>query len=106
MEEIIGDIKDEFDDEENQSKKLDDFTYEFEGKTMINDVCKVMGLPADTFEEERGESDTLAGLVLEIAGGFPQVNEEVAKAPFVFIPLVINKNRIEKIKVVIKPQTA
>lgn len=106
MEEIIGDIKDEFDDEENQSKKLDDFTYEFEGKTMINDVCKVMGLPADTFEEERGESDTLAGLVLEIAGGFPQVNEAVEKAPYTFIPLVINKNRIEKIKVVIKPPTA
>lgn len=106
MEEIIGDIKDEFDDEENQNKKLDDFTYEFEGKTMINDVCKAMGLPADTFEEERGESDTLAGLVLEIAGGFPQVNEEVEKAPYVFIPLLINKNRIEKIKVVIKPTTA
>jgi putative hemolysin len=105
MEEIIGDIKDEFDDEESQNKKLDDFTYEFEGKTMINDVCKAMGLPPDTFEEDRGESDSLAGLVLEIAGGFPQVGEAVEKGHFTFIPLEINKNRIEKIKVIIQPET-
>jgi putative hemolysin len=103
MEEIIGDIKDEFDDEENINKKIDDNTYLFEGKTMINDVCKAMQLPSDTFEEARGESDSLAGLVLEIAGEFPQVNEEIHKGDFTFIPLDINKNRIEKIKVIIKP---
>ncbi len=103
MEEIIGDIKDEFDDEENINKKIDDNTYLFEGKTMINDVCKAMQLPSDTFEEARGESDSLAGLVLEIAGEFPQVNEEVHKGDFTFIPLDINKNRIEKIKVIIRP---
>lgn len=103
MEEIIGDIKDEFDDEENTNKKIDEHTYLFEGKTMINDVCKAMGLPPDTFEQERGESDSLAGLVLEIAGEFPQVNEEVVKGDFTFIPLAINKNRIERIKVIIKP---
>jgi putative hemolysin len=103
MEEIIGDIKDEFDDEENINKKIDDNTYLFEGKTMINDVCKAMQLSPDTFEEARGESDSLAGLVLEIAGEFPQINEEVSKGDFIFIPLEINKNRIEKIKVIIKP---
>jgi putative hemolysin len=103
MEEIIGDIKDEFDDEENINKKIDDNTYLFEGKTMINDVCKAMQLPSDTFEEARGESDSLAGLVLEIAGEFPQINEEIHKDGFTFIPLDINKNRIEKIKVIIKP---
>jgi putative hemolysin len=102
MEEIIGDIKDEFDDEESVNKKIDDNTYLFEGKTMINDVCKAMQLPADTFDETRGESDSLAGLVLEIAGEFPQVNEEVHTDDFTFIPLDINKNRIEKIKVIIK----
>jgi putative hemolysin len=103
MEEIIGDIKDEFDDEENINKKIDDSTYLFEGKTMINDVCKAMQLSPDTFEKIRGESDSLAGLVLEIAGGFPQVNEEVQQGDFTFVPLAINKNRIEKIKVIIKP---
>ena len=104
MEEIIGDIKDEFDDEESANKKIDDFNYIFEGKTMINDVCKAMNLPVDTFENVRGDSDSLAGLVLEIAGEFPQVNEEVASGDFTFVPLEINKNRIDKVKVIIKQQ--
>lgn len=102
MEEIIGDIKDEFDDEESGNKKLDDYNYIFEGKTMINDVCKAMGLPTDTFETVRGDSDSLAGLVLEIAGEFPQVNEEVVSGDFTFVPLDINKNRIDKVKIIIK----
>ncbi|MBC7536549.1 MAG: gliding motility-associated protein GldE [Ferruginibacter sp.] len=103
MEEIIGDIKDEFDDEESGNKKIDDFNYIFEGKTMINDVCKAMNLPPDTFEKIRGESDSLAGLVLEIAGEFPQVNENLTSVDFTFIPLEINKNRIDKVKVIIQP---
>ena len=103
MEEIIGDIKDEFDDEESGNKKIDDFNYIFEGKTMINDVCKAMNLSADTFEDVRGESDSLAGLVLEIAGEFPQINETLENGGFIFIPLEINKNRIDKVKVIIQP---
>ncbi|MEO7306773.1 MAG: gliding motility-associated protein GldE [Ferruginibacter sp.] len=107
MEEIIGEIKDEFDDEESNNKKIDDHNYIFEGKTMINDVCKALGLPTDTFDAVRGESDSLAGLVLEIAGEFPQVNEEVVSGNFIFIPLEINKNRLHKIKITIKkPDTA
>lgn len=104
MEEIIGDIQDEFDDEQSANKKIDDNTYIFEGKTMINDVCRIMGLPGDTFEVVRGDSDSLAGLVLEIAGEFPQVNEEVPSGDFIFVPLDINKNRIDKVKVIIKPR--
>ena len=103
MEEIIGDIKDEFDDEESGNKKIDDHNYIFEGKTMINDVCKAMSLPVDTFESIRGDSDSLAGLVLEIAGEFPQVNATLVKGDFTFIPLEINKNRIDKVKVIIQP---
>lgn len=104
MEEIIGDIKDEFDDEESGNKKLDEFTYILEGKTMINDACKAMSLPVDCFEHIRGDSDSLAGLVLEIAGEFPQVNEQISNGNFIFIPLEISKNRIDKVKVIIKPQ--
>lgn len=103
MEEIIGDIHDEFDDEISGNTKIDDYNYIFEGKTMINDVCKALHLSIETFEKVRGDSDSLAGLVLEIAGEFPQVNEEVLWEQFTFIPLEINKNRIEKIRVVIKP---
>jgi putative hemolysin len=101
MEEIIGEIKDEFDDEESGNKKIDDYTFIFEGKTMINDVIKVMNLSNDVFEEVRGDSDSLAGLVLEIAGEFPQINEEVVSGDFTFTPLEIKKNRIDKVKVVV-----
>lgn len=103
MEEIIGDIQDEFDDEISGNKKIDDFNYIFEGKTMINDFCKALHLPGESFDKIRGDSDSLAGLVLEIAGAFPEINEEVTTGNYTFIPLEINKNRIEKVKVIIKP---
>jgi putative hemolysin len=102
MEEIIGEIKDEFDDEESINKKLDDHTYIFEGKFMINDACKAMGLPTNSFDDIRGESDSVAGLVLEIAGEFPQINTIFESGDFSFIPLEINKNRIDKVKILIK----
>lgn len=104
MEEIIGDIHDEFDDEVSVNKKIDDYTYVFEGKTMINDFCKMLKIPADTFEHVRGDSDSLAGLVLEIAGKFPQIEEPIDSDGFIFYPLEINKNRIDIIKVVIKKE--
>jgi len=99
MEEIIGDIQDEFDDEQSVNKKLDDFNYIFEGKTMINDVCKALHIPVNTFDKIRGDSDSLAGLVLEIAGEFPHENENIETNNYIFMPLEINKNRIEKVKV-------
>ena len=102
LEEIIGDIKDEFDEEELGHKKLDDYNYIFEGKTMINDVCKVMGLAADTFDDIKGESDSLAGLVLEIAGEIPLAATVLGSGDFEFTVLEVAKNRINKIKVTIK----
>lgn len=103
MEEIIGEIKDEFDDEESVNKKIDEYNYIFEGKFMINDACKAMKLPADTFDTIRGDSDSVAGLVLEIAGEFPLENTNLVSGDFTFIPMEINKNRIDKIKIIIKP---
>ena len=73
---------------------------------MINDACKAMNLPIDCFDKVRGESDSVAGLVLEIAGAFPQVNEVLESGRFSFIPLAINKNRIDSVKVLIKEQEA
>jgi gliding motility-associated protein GldE len=105
MEEIIGDIQDEFDDELSVNKKLDEFNYVFEGKTMIQDVCKALGIPTHTFDLLRGESDSLAGLVLEIAGEFPKVNDEFVTQNYIFTPLEIDKNRIQKIKITLKPKT-
>ena len=103
MEEVIGDIQDEFDDEESVNKKIDDFNYIFEGKLMINDACKAMGLPVDTFDEIRGDSDSVAGLLLEIAGEFPQVDAKLVSGDFTFIPLSINKNRIDKVHIIVAP---
>ena len=105
MEEIIGDIHDEFDDEQSNNKKIDDHTYIFEGKTMINDVCRILNLPTHTFDLLRGESDSLAGLILEIAGEFPKINEDFETANYIFTPLEINKNRIEKVRITIKSKT-
>ena len=104
MEEIIGDINDEFDEEDAPYKKLDDYNYVFEGRTMINDICKVMELPVDTFDGVKGESDSLAGLVLELAGEIPPVNRTVPCGEFEFTVLEVIKNRINKIKITIKPQ--
>ena len=101
LEEVIGEIKDEFDDEESINKKIDDFTFILEGKTMINDVCKMLNLSEDTFDEIRGESDSLAGLILEIAGAFPKIDEPLVFNSFTFYALEINKNRIDKVKIVI-----
>jgi putative hemolysin len=103
LEEIIGDIKDEFDDEESTNRKLDELNYIFEGKTMLNDVCKQMGLSADTFDLVKGESDSLAGLILEVAGEIPTVNQVVTVGDFDFTILEVSKNRIQKIKATIKP---
>ena len=106
LEEIIGEITDEFDEEDAGYKKLDEYNYIFEGKVMINDVCKFMQLPLETFDEVRGDSDSLAGLVLEIAGVIPTTAQVVPCGDFEFTVLEVERNRINKIKVTIKPQLA
>jgi len=103
LEEITGDIKDEFDEEDAGYKKLDDNNFIFEGSTMINDVCRAMHLPSDMFDPVKGESDSLAGLVLEIAGEIPQQNQVIASGDFEFIVLEMHKNRLQKIKITITP---
>jgi len=104
LEEVIGEIKDEFDEEESGYKKIDEYNYIFEGRTMINDVCKVMELQTDTFDPIKGESDSLAGLVLELAGEIPQPAKVVNFNEFEFTVLEVEKNRIQKVKVTIKPE--
>ncbi len=102
LEEIIGDIRDEFDEEESMNKKIDESTYTFEGKTMITDVCKMMDLPVDTFDEVKGESDSLAGLLLEIAGEIPKPDSLLTVGDFEFLIQEVERNRIRKVKVTIR----
>lgn len=101
LEEVIGDIRDEFDDEEIGVKKLDENTYVLDGGTMINDVAHIMDLPSDTFNPIKGESDSLAGLVLEIAGEIPKVNDTVRAGDFEFNVMEVDRNRIKKVKVTV-----
>jgi len=103
MEEIIGDIKDEFDEDDLHYKKLDDANFVFEGKTLINDVCRIIGLPSDEFDKVRGESDSLAGLVLEIAGKFVAVNDVVSFQQYDFTIVAVEKMRITRVKLTINP---
>jgi putative hemolysin len=102
LEEIIGEIKDEFDEEESTSRQLEDGSYIFEGRTMINDVCKAMNLPADTFEKIRGDSDSLAGLILELSRKIPSVNDVIPCGDFEFTILDADSSRIKKVKVILK----
>jgi putative hemolysin len=102
LEEIIGDIKDEFDEDESGNRKLDDGTYVFEGRTMINDVCKAMNLPVNTFDQVKGDSDSLAGLLLELAGEIPKINDVIRCGDFEFTVLEADSSRIKKVKVAIK----
>ncbi|MEO6612652.1 MAG: gliding motility-associated protein GldE [Chitinophagaceae bacterium] len=105
LEEVIGDIRDEFDEEESGNRKLDDHNYIFEGKTMIHDICKAMRLPRDIFDKVRGESESLAGLVLELAGEFPAVNSVTSSGDFDFTVLQADNNRIQQVKVTIHSKT-
>ena len=98
MEEVIGDIKDEFDDEvEVDYKKIDDFNYLFEGKTMLNDVCRVMGLDTNTFDEVKGQADSVAGLILELLGQLPKEDTELVYNQFRFKIVSVSRRRIIQI---------
>lgn len=101
VEEVVGDIKDEFDENTDSDlfRKLDDKNYLVEGKIALPDMCKLMELDADTFEEARGEAETLGGLLLELIGRIPKNGEEARFGKFKFLVISVVNNRIEKVKV-------
>lgn len=100
IEEIVGDINDEFDDEDLSYSKLDENNYVFEGKTTIKDFCKVLHVKDESvFEEEKGESETLAGFILEVYGRFPKKGEKISFLNFVFTIEVLDRKRIKQVKV-------
>lgn len=99
IEEIVGEINDEFDEEERQFVKLKDGAYIFEGKIQLSDFYKILKLESEAFEEVVGEADTLAGLLLEIKGEFPKSHECITYAGFTFEVLEMDDRRIRKVKV-------
>ena len=102
LEEIVGEIRDEYDDEDPINIRIDDFNYIFEGKMMINQALKIMRLPSKEFDQMRGDSETVAGLVLEIAGEIPKQNQVFKINGFTFTVLEVSMNRIQKIKLTIE----
>lgn len=103
MEEIIGEIRDEFDEVESSIKKINDSTFICEGKTLINDLMRAMNLAFETFDEARGESDSVGGLWLELAGKFPIVGETVSYKNFSFMVMEVEKYKILKVKIMVEP---
>lgn len=100
IEEIVGDISDEFDDEDLIFSKLDDFNYVFDGKTALKDFYRVAKIEdEDDFEERKGESETVAGFVLEIAGSFPKRGEVVMFKEYRFVVESLDRKRLKQIKI-------
>jgi CBS domain containing-hemolysin-like protein len=101
IEEIIGEITDEFDTPEDGIgfKKLDDLNYLFEGKTSINDFCKVTGFDDDVFDEIKGDADSLAGVILELLGEIPEKGKDISYRNFRFKIISVDNRRIKQIKV-------
>ena len=102
IEEIVGEISDEFDDEDLVYSKLDNNNYVFDGKTALKDFYKIIKLEKDDlFEEHKGEAETVAGFVLEISGSFPKRDSEIKFNNYVFSIEALDKKRIKRIKVTI-----
>lgn len=104
IEEIVGEINDEYDEEERQYVKLNANTYIFEGKVLLTDFFKILKLDDELFEDVQGEADTLAGLLLEIKGEFPKQHEIITYQNIKFEIMEVDKCRIQKIKVIIQAQ--
>ena len=101
IEEIVGEINDEYDEEERSYVKINDHTYVFEAKTLLSDFYKILKIDNDVFEEVEGDADTLAGLLLEIKGEFPVLHEKLDYEKFHFEILEMDARRILKVKVIV-----
>lgn len=102
LEEIVGEIQDEFDEpEEKNYKKIDDYTYDFDGSTSILDICRILDLSADYFDDMRESAETLAGLILVLKGTIPTINTPIECKNYTLITRAASDRRIEKVRIVI-----
>ena len=106
LEEIVGEINDEYDEEVKPYTRINANTYIFEGKTLLSDFYKILDLDDETFEEVQGDADSLAGLLLEIKGDFPELHERIDFQNYTFEVTELDGHRISKIKVIIHEQAA
>ena len=101
LEEIVGEINDEYDEDEKSYIRVNSNTFVFEGKTLLSDLYKILKIDDETFEEVEGDADSLAGLLLEIKGDFPSMHEKLDFKNFTFEVLEMEERRISKVKVII-----
>ena len=101
LEEIVGEINDEYDEEDTTYSKLNYNTYVFDGKTLLSDVTRILEVDDDYFSEIEGDADSLAGLLLEIKGDFPTMHERIEYCNFMFEVLKVDGRRISKVKITI-----
>lgn len=104
LEEIVGEINDEFDEENSTYSKLSYNTFVFEGKTLLTDFCKILDIADDEFSDVEGDADTLAGLLLELKGDFPSIHEKIEWGNYDFEVIELEERRISRIKVVVKQE--
>ena len=100
LEEIVGEINDEYDEEQKNYVRVNGNTYIFEGKTLLSDFYKILQIDDDVFEDVEGDADTLAGLLLELKGDFPKQHECIEYGQFKFEIVELDGHRISKIKVI------
>ncbi|UPT67498.1 MAG: gliding motility-associated protein GldE [Sphingobacteriales bacterium JAD_PAG50586_3] len=101
IEEIVGEINDEFDEDDITYTRLDDHNFVFEGKTLLNDIYRVTGIPSEDFDKAKGESETVAGFILEITGSMPVRGQEVEFNGYRFKIESVDNRRIKRVKLVI-----
>jgi CBS domain containing-hemolysin-like protein len=101
LEEIVGEINDEYDEDEKSYQRINSNTYVFEGKTLLADFYKILNLDDDIFAGVEGDADTIAGLLLEIKGDFPKLHEKIEYSNFTFEIQEMDVRRISKVKVVV-----
>jgi len=104
LEEIVGEINDEYDEEEYNYVKINRNTFIFEGKTLLSDVYKILDIDDETFDDVVGDADTLAGLMLEIKGDFPQLHEKLEYRNFLFEIMALEERRISRVKIIIRDE--
>ena len=106
LEEIVGEINDEYDDDGKSYSKLNYNTYIFEGKTLLSDFCKILNIDDDEFRDVEGDADTLAGLLLELKGDFLSIYEKLDYKNYDFEIVGLEERRISKVKVVVHSGSA
>lgn len=104
LEEVFGEIRDEFDEDELSYSQLDEHTYVFEGKTSLNDVIKVINVDNDVFDDVKGDADTLGGLIMEVHQDIPNKKDEIQIDGFTFVVESVDDRRIQRVKLIYHPQ--